>query len=211
MEEAESTLAVLHQQAGDHAKKLSRDRKRAARKLAKAVTDELKDLQFGNASLEVGVQPRPSGMGAFGIDQVEFLVVLNPGEGAHPLRTVASGGELSRLMLAIKRVLAGVGPVGTYVFDEVDAGIGGGVAASVGRKLKEVSSHHQVICITHLPQIAGMADSHLHVSKKETGGRTTTGITQLGRGERVEEIARMLGGEKVSEKTRAAARELIAV
>jgi DNA repair protein RecN (Recombination protein N) len=211
MEKAESTLAALRKRAEVQANKLSKARKRAARKLATAVTDELKDLQFGNASMEVSVEPRPSGLGALGTDHVEFLVALNPGEGAHPLRAVASGGELSRLMLAIKRVLAGVGPVGTYVFDEVDAGIGGGVAASVGRKLKEVSNHHQVICITHLPQIAGMADFHLHVSKTETGGRTTTGIAKLAPGERVEEIARMLGGEKVSAKTRAAARELIAV
>ncbi len=211
MEKAESHVAALLGQGEKQAKKLSKERKRGARKLARAVTEELKDLHFGSADFDVYVSPRSLGLGPMGLDEVEFLVALNPGEGVHPLRSVASGGELSRLMLAIKRVLAGVGPVGTYVFDEVDAGIGGGVAASVGRKLKEVSSHHQVICITHLPQIAGMADYHLHVSKTAAKGRTTTGIAKLSDGERIEEIARMLGGEKVSEKTRAAARELIAV
>jgi DNA repair protein RecN (Recombination protein N) len=113
-------------------------------------------------------------------------------------------------MLAVKRAVAGVGPVGTYIFDEVDAGIGGPVASAVGRKLKEVAACHQVICITHLPQIAGMADHHLFVSKKEIEGRTATAISALGKTARVEELARMLAGDQVTPKTRAAARELIA-
>ena len=112
-------------------------------------------------------------------------------------------------MLAIKRAIAGVGPVGTHIFDEVDSGIGGPTASAVGRKLKEVSDCHQVICITHLPQIAGMADAHFFVSKKEEDGRTATAVARLERADRVEELARMLAGDKVTDTTRAAAHELI--
>jgi DNA repair protein RecN (Recombination protein N) len=113
-------------------------------------------------------------------------------------------------MLAIKRALSGVGPVGTYVFDEVDTGIGGPTAAAVGRKLREVAGHHQVLCITHLPQIAGMADAHFFVAKAEVEGRTTSRVERLEKTRRVEEIARMLGGEKVTAATRKAATELLA-
>jgi len=112
-------------------------------------------------------------------------------------------------MLALKRVLAGLGPVGLYVFDEVDAGVGGAVAEVIGRKVKEVAEHHQVICITHLPQIAVFADAHYHVSKRVEDGRTRSEIKRLHEGEQRDEIARMLGGIKVTDKTRAAAREML--
>jgi DNA repair protein RecN (Recombination protein N) len=205
---AEEILEERRRIARVQAEKLTKARKRVATKLAVAVMKQLDDLHFGKTSFEARLQ-KSTEIGPLGSDRVEFLIALNQGEGAHPLRMVASGGELSRLMLAIKRALAGVGPVGTYVFDEVDSGIGGAVAASVGRKLQEVAKHHQVICITHLPQIAGMADEHLFVSKKEIGGRTATHIVKLEKQERVEELARMISGEKVSPKTMAAARELI--
>ena len=175
----------------------------------RAVNKELVDLEFGAARFDVTLQDSPNGSGPSGRDRVEFLVELNPGEGAHPLRRVVSGGELSRLMLAIRRAMAGVGPVGTYIFDEVDTGIGGSVAVAVGRKLREVTDHHQVICITHLPQIAGMADTHFVVSKSANGGRTATQISRLRSDERIDEVARMLGGTKVTKKIRAAAKELI--
>ncbi|MCP4601540.1 MAG: DNA repair protein RecN [Proteobacteria bacterium] len=208
-ERAEAALSQRREEAARQAAKLSKARVRAAKRLARTVTAELKDLEFGNAGFEIHIKPTVTGVGPTGADNVEFLVCLNPGEGAHSLRRVASGGELSRLMLAVKRSVTGVGPVGTYVFDEVDAGIGGSVAASVGSKLKEVSSHHQVICITHLPQIAAMADSHFLVSKQARSGRTATRISSLNDVERVEELARMLGGIKVTKKTRDAARELM--
>ncbi len=170
---------------------------------------ELGDLMFAKAGFEVEIDSeRP--LGPTGQDAVEFLAALNPGEGAHPIQKTASGGELSRLMLAVKRALAGVGPVGTYIFDEVDAGIGGPTASAVGRKLREVSECHQVICITHLPQIAAMADAHFFVSKKQEQGRTATEIRRLSGAERIEELSRMLGGDKVTDKTRAAAKELLA-
>jgi DNA repair protein RecN (Recombination protein N) len=113
-------------------------------------------------------------------------------------------------MLGIRRAVSGVGPAGTYVFDEVDSGIGGAVASAVGRKLEDVAKHHQVVCVTHLAQIASRADSHLLVTKSRKGKRTITEVRRLERDERVQEIARMLGGETLTDKTKAAARELLA-
>jgi len=140
---------------------------------------------------------------------VEFLIAPNPGEEARPLRRIASGGELSRAMLAIKTVLSGLGPAGTYVFDEVDAGIGGRVAEVVGRKLKDVAERQQVLCVTHLPQIAAFADQHLAVRKQVTRGRTQTDVDALSQDDRIEEVARMLGGETVTQAARAHAREML--
>ena len=122
---------------------------------------------------------------------------------------VASGGELSRAMLAIKRVLAGLGPAGMYVFDEVDSGVGGAVAEVIGRKIEEVSEHRQVLCITHLPQIAVFARSHFKVEKGSQGERTVSTVKKLSKREQEEEIARMLGGLKITAKTRAAAAEML--
>jgi DNA repair protein RecN (Recombination protein N) len=144
------------------------------------------------------------------MDRVEFLIATNPGEDPRPLRRVASGGELSRALLALKRVLAGLGPVGTYVFDEVDTGVGGAVAATIGGKLAEVAAHHQVLCITHLPQVAACGDVHLHVRKDVRDGRTRSQVHRLDAEMRVEELARMLGGAEVTRAARDAARELMA-
>jgi DNA repair protein RecN (Recombination protein N) len=188
---------------------LTRKRRRGAKKLAEAVRRELSDLAFGDAGFDVTIATADGEPGPTGADRVELIVALNPGEGAHSLSRVASGGELSRLMLAARRALAGVGPVGTYVFDEVDAGIGGAVATAVGGKLREVAAHHQVICITHLPQIASLADTHLVVTKTTRKGRTQTDVSRLDERERVQEIARMLGGGRPTETAEAAARELM--
>ncbi|MCU0724992.1 MAG: DNA repair protein RecN [Planctomycetes bacterium] len=209
LSEAEATLARALSASRHRAEALTEARRRAGGKLAKAVTAELRDLAMPGAAFRVDLRAEAREPGPLGFDVVEFSVALNPGEGAHPLRTTASGGELSRLMLALRRALAGVGPVGTHVFDEVDAGIGGAQAALVGRKLREVSSHHQVLCITHLPQIAGLADEHFLVAKLVGDGRTATTVRRLTADERVEEIARMLGGETLTDRTRAAARELL--
>ena len=206
--EAERDLA--RRDARQHAEALGAARRKAAKKLGRAVAGELADLKLTGAQFDVDLQNVEGDPGPAGAERIEFLVALNPGEGIHPLREVASGGELSRLMLALRRALAGVGPVGTYVFDEVDAGIGGAEAALVGKKLKEVARHHQVVCVTHLAQIAGLADEHFVVRKTEKGGRTRTEVRRLNREERVTELARMLGGEKPTEKTVAAARELMA-
>jgi DNA repair protein RecN (Recombination protein N) len=141
---------------------------------------------------------------------VELLIAPNRGEEPKPLRKIASGGELSRALLAIKRVLADGGPAGTYVFDEVDAGVGGAIAEVIGRAIADIARHRQVVCITHLPQIAALADAHYVVDKTEARGRTLTGVRRLSPQERVDEIARMIGGIKVGEAARKAAAELLA-
>lgn len=190
------------------ARHLSERRRAEARRLGDAITAELSSLGMGEARVDVAVAD--AGLGATGVDRVEFLIATNRGEDPRPLRKVASGGELSRALLAVKRVLASLGPVGVYVFDEVDTGVGGAVADVIGAKLAEVARHHQVLCVTHLPQIASQGDRHFHVAKEVAGDRTRSRIRRLEAAERVEEIARMLGGARVTEATRQAARELLA-
>lgn len=187
---------------------LSARRREEAERLGGGITGELASLGMGEARVEVGVAE--AGLTASGLDRVEFLIATNRGEAARPLRKVASGGELSRALLAIKRVLARMGPVGLYVFDEVDTGVGGAIAEAIGQKLGEVARHHQVLCITHLPQIAAQGDVHLHVRKEVIGDRTRSSITRLGPEERLEELARMLGGARITAATRELARELVA-
>lgn len=144
-----------------------------------------------------------------GIDQIEFFFSPNPGEAVKPLARIASGGELSRLMLAIKSLVLTQGDIPTLLFDEVDAGIGGAVAEIVGKKLKKVASSQQVICVTHLPQIAALADIHYAVRKEVVKGRTFTEVKKLAEKERVEEVARMLGGLKITDKTKRHAEEMV--
>jgi DNA repair protein RecN (Recombination protein N) len=144
-----------------------------------------------------------------GMDQVEFYFSPNPGEPVKPLARIASGGELSRLMLALKALVLTPGVVSTLLFDEVDAGIGGRVAEIVGKKLKQVAAHHQVLSVTHLPQIAAMADAHFVVQKAVEKGRTFTRVKQLSEDERIGELARMLGGVKITEQTLKHAEELV--
>ena len=201
------------------ARALSADRKKAAGKLASAISKELASLGMGGARIEVDVSPLEGKSGeievdgarlsALGLDRAEFLISPNKGEIARPLTRIASGGELSRAMLAIKRVLAGVGPAGMYVFDEVDSGVGGAVAEVIGRKIRDVAEHRQVLCITHLPQIAVFADHHYKVEKAIVGERTQSSVRKLSRREQQEEIARMLGGLRITAKTRAAAAEML--
>ncbi len=206
-------------EAGAAARALSRKRRDVAEKLADAIGRELSQLGMGRARVVVDVQPTASAGEALlvdgarltraGIDRVEFLIAPNRGEEPRPLRRIASGGELSRALLALKRVLADQGPAGTYVFDEVDAGIGGAVAEVIGRSIADIARHRQVVCITHLPQIAALADAHFVVDKTESRGRTHTSVKRLEPSERVEEIARMIGGIKVGDATRRAAAELL--
>jgi DNA repair protein RecN (Recombination protein N) len=143
------------------------------------------------------------------MDAPEFYLSANRGEERKPLRAIASGGELSRIMLALKKVLARTGSVGTIVFDEVDSGIGGATAQIVGQKLREVARHHQVLCITHLPQIACCGDRHYRVVKRVAGERTNTSVSLLSAEERLTEITRMLGGVELTEKTKDHAREML--
>jgi DNA repair protein RecN (Recombination protein N) len=194
-------------------------RQTAAAKLSKAISKELSSLGMGEAKVTVELAALEGGprelqvegarLSPTGIDHAELLIAPNRGEEAKPLRKIASGGELSRAMLAIKRVLAGLGPASLYVFDEVDAGVGGAVAEVIGRKIHEVAQHSQVLCITHLPQISAYADAHYQVHKEVVGKRTKSDIRLLSDTERLEEIARMLGGVTVTDQARAAAQELI--
>ena len=193
------------------ANKLSQARHKVSELLAKSVTAELKDLKMGDARFLVELADRedlatwtPSGK-----DAVQFCVQTNKGEPARPLGKIASGGELSRLMLAIRRVIADRGSIGVYLFDEIDAGIGGQTAFQVGKKLKSVSQYNQVICITHLPQVASFADHHLSVRKSTQGSRTQTRILQLSVAERKQELARMLGGPDLTKKSLENAAELL--
>lgn len=187
-------------------KKLSQGRKSQSLKLQKKVQLELKGLGMEKTTFQVALHP--TSPTALGMDQVEFLIAL-PGEIPRGLAKIASGGELSRIMLALKVVLAEVDPVPTFLFDEVDAGVGGAIAERVGRRLFALSQNHQVICITHLPQIASLADHHYFVEKKSVNDRIVTTIRELSETERVEELARMLGGVQITDLTRRHAKEMI--
>ena len=201
--------ASLHDAAAVAAASLSKKRRAAAERLADAIGRELGLLGMGRARVIVDVAPGPR-LGPSGADRVEFLIAPNRGEEPRPLRRIASGGELSRALLALKRVLAEQGPAGMYVFDEVDAGVGGAVAEVIGRSIKDIARHRQVLCVTHLPQIAALADAHFVVGKREMKGRTVTSVHRLGEKERVLELARMIGGVKVGDAAKKAAVEMLA-
>ena len=207
--------------AWDAAQKLSLERQRIAKRLKKEMEKEIEGLGMPHATFEVRFitqdekEDQPpffiagSRLRAKGMNQVEFYFSPNPGEPVKPLGKIASGGELSRLMLAIKSLVLTPGDIPTLLFDEVDAGIGGGVAEIVGKKLKQVAASHQVICVTHLPQIAALADSHYIVEKEIVKGRTFAQVKRLGDKDRVDEVARMLGGVKITDKTRRHAEEMV--
>jgi len=190
---------------------LSESRKKASKRLQDAVEKEIHALNMPHALFGVHFRnpDTPDAFGPKGVDDVEFYLTANQGEEARPLNKIASGGELSRIILALKNALSRTGSVSSIVFDEVDNGIGGGVAEIVGRKLKSVSANHQVICITHLPQIACYGDKHMYVSKKVVKGRTVTSVEELDEEQKTEEISRMLGGVHLTETTRKHAREMI--
>jgi DNA repair protein RecN (Recombination protein N) len=199
------------------AQQLTKKRGSAARDLEKKVEAELTHLGMKKTVFTVRIAQEPGDdtldgykLGPRGADRVEFLISPNPGEEPKPLARTASGGELSRIMLALKTILVEGDPIPTLVFDEVDAGIGGAVAEEVGKKLKRVAAKRQVFCITHLPQIASMAASHYGVSKSVKKDRTSTEVRLLDKQERVDEIARMLGGKTITDATITHAREMIA-
>jgi DNA repair protein RecN (Recombination protein N) len=222
IKDAESRVEQLFTELKGLAVDLSRKRKKAAGRFAKSVTDQLATLKMSKTGFDVEVQAAPAdkntepyltvenrAISEIGIDRATFLIAPNVGEDLKPLASIASGGELSRVVLALKALLAKTESVETVVFDEVDAGIGGGVAEVVGKKLADLAKHHQVICITHLPQIAKFGDQHFRISKKVSAGRTRTTIHLLNTEDRYQEIARMLGGEKITQTTLAHAREML--
>jgi DNA repair protein RecN (Recombination protein N) len=205
--ELESAIGSADKAARAVATKLSSKRRKAARSLVGDVRGLLAELGMAGAELRVEIGEAP--LGPHGSDHTEFLLAANRGEDAKPLAKVASGGELSRIMLAMKLALRRADDVGTYVFDEVDTGIGGVTADAVGSQIRQVADLAQVLCVTHLPQIAAFADAHLHVAKLETGGRVETEVKLLEGAARRDELARMLGGKRITKHARAHADELI--
>jgi DNA repair protein RecN (Recombination protein N) len=188
---------------------LTAKRKFAAVELAHRVSATMKELAMGSGRFDIGLSPvaEPA---SFGMETVDFRVATHPKQALGPIARVASGGELSRLALAIQVVLADVGEVPTLIFDEVDVGIGGAVAATVGRLLGQLGARRQVLCVTHLPQVAACADGHYRVTKRGDAEQVATELTRLDAARRVEELARMLGGHEITAKTRAHAKELLA-
>jgi DNA repair protein RecN (Recombination protein N) len=209
LERIDAELAAEYQQLRQAATELSKQRQRVADRLAKETQKQLAELGMAGARLEAVLETTPLGddpahaeVPAWGADRLELTLAANPGEPALPLRKVASGGELSRTMLALKTVLAGHDPRGTLVFDEIDANVGGRLGDILGGKLAALGQTHQVICVTHLPQVASYARHHWTIRKARRGKRTVTQIQLLEDGERLEELASMLRGEARGETTR---------
>ena len=188
---------------------LSAVRKESARELSLSIEQELHDLNFKSARLTIDLTPLES-ISPEGADRVEILISTNKGEPLKPLVKVASGGEISRIMLAIKNITGTYDSIPTMIFDEIDAGISGITASIVGRKLHQIARDHQIICITHLPQIAAAGDTHYRICKEEREDSTFTTVEQLAADQTVDEIARLLGGENITETTRKSAVELLA-
>lgn len=193
------------------ARTLSAGRKKAARAFSKAVTEAMGSLGMPGGVFEARlVRIDDDDARSWGIDNIEFLISANPGQAPMPLSKVASGGELSRMSLSIQVIASDGSAIPTMVFDEVDSGVGGGVAEMVGRRLAELGEHRQVLCVTHLPQVASLAAQHFRVSKVTDGKVTRTGVDPLDHEERVEEVARMLGGVDITQKTLDHAAEMLA-
>ena len=190
------------------AKQLSEKRNKAASDLGNQVTKAMQDLSMAGGRLEIALSPLQEG-GSHGLEQVEFLVAGHAGSTPRSLAKVASGGELARISLAISVITSKASFTPTLIFDEVDAGIGGAVAETVGKLLHQLGQSHQILCVTHLPQVAAQGNHHLKVSKSQSGGKTVSQVQTLGRSERVEEVARMLGGTTITDTTRRHARELL--
>jgi DNA repair protein RecN (Recombination protein N) len=216
LENAEEVTAELERRLGEAstlraglAGELSAERAKAARKLSKRVATELAELALEEASLEVSLDPHPAGFGPNGSETVELRIATNPGIPPSPLRNAASGGELSRIMLALTGLASGTGDA-TLVFDEIDAGIGGSTARAVGERLRALGSERQVICITHLPQVASQAEANFRIDKRARAGQTRATVERVDGDELVAEIVRMLGAARDDEAASRHARELLA-
>ena len=188
--------------------KISKVRKKGAGELAERLKSALVDLNFLDVKFEIAVTSNEDNISATGFDDVEFMISTNPGEDIRPLEKIASGGELSRIMLALKTVVADKDDISTLIFDEIDTGISGKTAWKVSQKLGELSMGHQIICITHLPQIAAMADHHLMIEKGLDEGRTVTNIFALKENDSTKELARLLGGDSITESALSNALEM---
>ena len=209
--ELELQVASLKKAFLENAEALSKARAKAAKAFSSAVTDAMSGLGMPGGTFAVALSRRDlESARPWGIDDVEFLISANPGQKPQPLSKIASGGELSRMSLSIQVIASDGSAIPTMVFDEVDSGVGGGVAEMVGRRLQEIGGNRQVLCVTHLPQVASLADHHLRISKVTDGKSTRTGLQVLGKSERIEELARMLGGVEITRKTLDHAEEMLA-
>ncbi len=201
--------AALQRSLRAAAMALSAARTRASADLARSVQEELHQLGMPQARFSVSITPRPEGLGATGADAVEFLLAANPGEGPAPLRSVAAGGELSRVMLALNAVPARAGGTATAVFDEIDAGVGGQIGVAIGERLRVIAERQQVLCITHLATVAARADTHVKVEKRTSGERSSVIAGVVDGAARVDELARMLAGDRSEGVTQQHASQLL--
>ena len=207
-EQYDAQIADIHAKAMEIAQQMSEKRAKAAEKAAKQIAEQLSYLDMAGVRFRIAVA-REKELCAGGIDRVEFMIATNPGEPLSSMVRIASGGELSRIMLAIKCVLANAEEVSTIIFDEVDTGVSGKTSQKIGFKLHDLSRTTQIICITHAAQIAAVADQHYLISKSEDEGRMRTSLIQLDKEGRVDEIARIIGGINVTDQVRATAREML--
>ena len=207
-EELKASYKQFLAQAKELAQEMSRCRREAAKRLEARIVDELADLDMNKVQLSIQVETGTK-LTTRGLDSVSFLISVNPGESLKSLSKVASGGELSRIMLAMKNVLTAREAVGTLIFDEVDTGVSGRAAQKIARKLVQIGTKKQTLCVTHLPQIAAMGDQHLLICKSVQGERTYTSVAPIVEDARIDEIARMLAGDQITEKTRSNAKELL--
>lgn len=207
----EKKLAAALKETKSKGETLSKERQTAAGALEQRIQRELRQLDMPKVQFKVDFSPKSTeyGMDASGMDEVQFLMSANVGEALKPIQKIASGGELARIMLALKNVLAENDDVSTLVFDEVDTGVSGRAAQKVAEKMADVARHKQVLCVTHLPQIAAMADTHFSVEKGERNGRTYTAVERLGRDRRKEELARLTGGAHLTTAMLEGAGELL--
>ena len=204
----EKKISYYRQQYDLAAERLSSLRKEAAGQLKERINRELAELNFKNAEFDAAFAK--TGVSENGTDSVEFMISANAGEELRPLAKVASGGELSRIMLALKRIIGEVDGIPTMIFDEIDSGISGATAGVVGEKLRAIAEHHQIICITHLPQIAAKGQHHFRIEKHSDGISTQTTVVPLSEEERIEEIARLMSGTEITQAAKSAAKELLA-
>jgi DNA repair protein RecN (Recombination protein N) len=209
-EALQARLDQLEQAYLEKTRQLTGKRQQAAREFGKQITAAMQTLGMAGGRFAVGIKPRrDDGFGPHGMDDIEFQVSANRGQPVQPLGKVASGGELSRISLSIQVIAAGSEAIPTLIFDEVDSGIGGGVAEIVGQRLRNLGAERQVLCVTHLPQVAALAHQQLQVNKLSGDNTTRTSIRRLDAAERIDELARMLGGVKITSQTREHAREMI--
>jgi DNA repair protein RecN (Recombination protein N) len=209
-EALQARLATLEQDYLDTARQLTAKRTRAAKAFSKQITDAMQTLGMAGGIFTIRIKPRSGKtFSSQGVDDIDFMVSANPGQPVQPLIKVASGGELSRISLSIQVISASSETIPTLIFDEVDSGIGGGVAEIVGQKLRALGNDRQVLCVTHLPQVAALAHQQMQVTKLSSKDTTRTRIRHLNEEERIDELARMLGGIKITQQTREHAREML--